>query len=176
MRLDVLPIVLLAACIGYGTAALAQPGPADSKPPFELSISTEKASYRSGDAIALKLAFHNHGARSISLVHPDFWGVTDIRVLDGEGRAVSPESFKGQRKSVADILTLPPGETKTFVFDNLTAWTCCYGYTFQLPKPGRYQLTVSITNPPIKVKPPANWKPVWTGTATSNTVTIDVRR
>jgi hypothetical protein len=122
------------------------------------------------------VAVHNRGGQPLTIVHPDYWGVTEIEIVDAKGKRVEPTTFKGERKAFANLLTIPPGETKTHRFDHLTAWTCCYGYTFHPLPPGRYEIKVRLTNPPVKVEPPTGWKPGWTGTLTSNSLAIEIRR
>jgi hypothetical protein len=126
--------------------------------PLELALSTDKPAYASGEPIALLLSVHNRGTRPVTIVHPDFWGVSTISVTTG-GKPATPDS-----------------ETRTHRFDTLTAWTCCYGYTFHPLPAGRHQIVVTVTNPPEKVTPPSDWKPDWTGTVSSPPLTIEVRK
>ena len=149
------------------------PEPADVR--LELTLSADKPSYASGESISLQLTIRNGGGRALTLVHPDFWGVSELSVTDAGNRPVKSTRFKGERKAVAKVMTLAPGEAKTHRYTDLTGWTCCYGYTFNPLPPGRYQITVTIKNPPVDVKPPAEWKPFWTGTVSARSLTITVR-
>jgi len=158
----------LVACADHASA----PPPSS---PLELTIATDRASYASGEEVALTLAIHNRGSQSLAIVHPDFWGVTELVMTDDRGKAVESHSFKGERKAVADVMTIPAGETRSHVVDHLTAWTCCYGYTFEPLPPGRYQLVAKIVNPPVKVTPPAGWSHDWTGTLVSPPLAIEIR-
>ena len=106
---------------------------------------------------------------------PRFLGRQRASVTDADNRPVKSTRFKGERKAVAKVMTLAPGEAKTHRYTDLTGWTCCYGYTFNPLPPGRYQITVTIKNPPVDVKPPAEWKPFWTGTVSARPLTITVR-
>jgi hypothetical protein len=108
-------------------------------------------------------------------VHPDFWGVSEIAIADSRGNAVEPQTYKTERHAVAELMTLPPGATKTHHFDKLTTYACCHTDTFFPLVPGRYPITVRFTNPPVKVKPPAGWRPDWTGSLTSLSLAIEVR-
>jgi hypothetical protein len=123
----------------------------------------------------LTLTIENTGDEPVTLVHPDYWGVCEIRVTDANGADVEPSSFKGERKAVSDLMTIPAGESRSHAFEKLTAWTCCFGYSFHsVLEPGTYQIVVSITNPPVKVDPPQGWTGGWTGTLASEPVTIVV--
>lgn len=167
-----------AAAILLALAAVSGSGAAKTDrhtAPLELTLSTDRPSYARGKEIVLQLRIHNHGTRPLTIVHPDFWGVSTIRVTT-DGKPATPDSFKGQRKAVANLMTILPGQTQVHRFEKLTAWTCCFGYTFHPLPPGRHQIVVSITNPPEKVTPPADWKPDWVGTISSPPVTIEVRK
>jgi hypothetical protein len=142
--------------------------------PIELSITTDKASYRSGEPVSLTLELRNASPRAITLVHPDYWGTTELEVRDSSGAPVEPETFKGKRKSVERLLTLGPGEKKRHTFSAMTIWTCCHAASFELRKPGRYQLTVRFTNPPVKSQPPPGFKRDWTGTIAAAPTFIEV--
>lgn len=143
---------------------------------LSISISTDKEKYSQGDEVMLTLTIENTGDEPVTLVHPDYWGVSEIRVTDANGADVEPSSFKGERKAVSDLMTIPPGESRSHAFENLTAWTCCFGYSFHsVLEPGTYQIVVSITNPPVKVDPPQGWTGEWTGTLVSEPLTIVIK-
>jgi hypothetical protein len=165
--------IVLAAVFALAATVPASSAPATS--PLEISISTDKATYAKGDDIALTVALHNRGTVPLTLVHPDYWGVSEIAITDSHGHAVAPQSFKTERKAVTELMTIPAGATKTHRFEKLTTYACCYADSFFPLPPGRYQITVRFANPPVKVKPPAGWHSDWTGSLTSAPVTIEVR-
>jgi hypothetical protein len=148
----------------------------DDEGGLEISISTDRETYSAGDEVVLVVTIENTGSESVTLVHPDYWSVSEIRVTDAGGADVEPSSFKGERKALADLMTIPSGESRSHTFEKLTSWTCCFGYSFHgMLEPGTYQIVVSVTNPPVEVDPPQGWTAGWSGTLVSEPVTIEVQ-
>jgi len=150
---------------------------AAARPSLELTATTDKRRYRPAEEIRLTVHVRNTGRDPLTLVHPDYWGVSEIRVTDAAGRAVEPRSYKAGRKSVASLLTIPGGEARTHTFERLTAYTCCYAYSFDgRLGPGRYRIVVTLTNPPVRVKPPDGWRGGFVGTLVAEPIEIEVER
>jgi hypothetical protein len=142
---------------------------------LELTIATDRSSYARGDDIVLTATLHNHGGRAIVLAHPDYWGASEISVTDASGRLVAPASTKTKRSPIDTVITIPPGASRQHAFPGMTFYSCCSAESFRgRLSPGQYQIIVTFTNPPVRVKPPDGTS-AWSGTLTSAPVSIEVR-
>lgn len=152
--------------------------PRPPSPPLSATLTASKSGYSVGEPIDLTVHIRNHRDTEIAIVHPDYWGVSEIRVTDENGAPVqAPRSFKAGRKAVAQLMTIAPGDTASHTLARATTYTCCHAYSFTGLAPGRYQIRVEITNPPVKVtRLPAGWKQDWTGTLRTPPVTIDITK
>ncbi|WAS96772.1 hypothetical protein [Nannocystis punicea] len=161
------------AAVGAERAREASPSAA-AAPPLSLSLAMSRTSYSAGEPVDAVLQVENVGTDPITLVHPDYWGVSELEVVDESGATVARSTFKAERKAVARWMKLAAGERRAHAFERLTGYTCCHAYTYKLP-PGRYEARVRITNPPLEVGLPPGDMSTWTGSLTSGSAAFEIR-
>ncbi len=162
---------------GAPTAPQTRTEPASPATGVSATAYVDKRAYRVGEPIQLTVEIHNGGPHPITMVHPDYWGVSEIRVSDGAGRHREPTSvYKAQRKAVQATLTVEPGATASHTFEELTTFTCCYAYTYRSLPAGSYSVVVEIVNPPLEVEPPSGWSRKWEGRLTTPAVDVTIGR
>ncbi|MCA9636510.1 MAG: hypothetical protein KC420_10835 [Myxococcales bacterium] len=156
-----------------------EPHGAEAPPSHGVSATAhlDKEIYGIGEAIQLTVALHNDLPQPIALVHPDYWGVSEIHVFDAAGQRVEPTStYKAHRKAVQETWTIDGGSLASHTFEDMTTFTCCNAYTYRSLPAGSYSVAVEITNPPTRTDPPEGWSGGWEGRVTSPRVAFRVGR
>jgi hypothetical protein len=158
-------VPLIAISVGVGP--LVGQSPSDDGRYVHLRIETDRASYRTGDSISLRIAFTNTGATPIRYVPIPAWVSSRLKVTDDGGRVVVPTSKPTGFSMIRSIQsTLLPGATRLQKSDVLSEWADLRRWGYDALRPGRY----SIEGAPLLVVVGANADT----TLRSNRVTITV--
>lgn len=130
-----------------------------------LRIETDRAVYRAGDSVAIRLAFTNTAATALRYVPRPVWSESRLVVTDSSGRAVAPVGPRHGYHQISTITsTLPGGVTRVRTFGG--EWIDLRRWGYDLLKPGRY----TIEGAPLLTIPGARADT----TLRSNRVTITV--
>lgn len=148
-----------------------------SEQPLQLLIKSDKEVYAAGEGIQIEALLRNVNNNTIKIYSPDYWGVTEIKIVDSQGSQLKPHGIKVERKAFEEFMVINPGEVKSHIYSNLRWFHRGGAWEFrgeaQL-KPDTYQITVTITNPPVRFSEQKVLENTWSGTLTSNTITIEV--
>ena len=147
--------------------------------PLTLTINSDKQVYEVGEEISIMASIRNEGKDIAKIYSPDYWGVSEIIVINSQEIPMMPRGLKIERRYFDTFMTIPPNESRVHTFDNLQWFHCGGAWQFidevQL-KSDTYKIYVTVTNPPVdKCSSDKKFeKTNLSGTLTSNTITIKV--
>ena len=168
MKIRRLTMVISAAFAVFSLGLLlASPASADPPAPLEVALSVGSAGDElvANTPIDLSVTLTNISEETVTIIHPDYWGASTIRVENTETDAeVEALSVKAERKKLdSNWLVLEPGESAEHTFVGMRHWTCCFMARWPGFEPGTYTISLTITSPPVKVTPPTDHTISWTG-------------
>jgi hypothetical protein len=119
---------------------------------FSIRMETDKAAYRLGEPIKVRLMIHNNSGQTYRLSALAPWGMFRLEILDGQGDPLPSKGLTvGYRMSPTDLRRYPPGTTHTLTFaepaDSSTVgeWAPIDYWGYRLTEPGSYTL-IAIPN------------------------------
>ena len=139
--------------------------------PLLLTIKSNKKVYKFGEKINIEASIKNIGKDTAKIYSPAFWDVGEMIIRDSDGDMMKPQGMK-IKHTFEDFMTIPPGESSTYIFENLTWFFYGGAWQFKL-SPDIYTIYVTVTNPPTRVGAKYLQTSLY-GTITSNTITIEV--
>jgi hypothetical protein len=149
----------------------------ESEQPLQFTIKSDKEVYAEGEEIQIEATLKNIGNNTIKIYSPDYWGVSEIKIVNSQRFQLKPQGIKVKRTTFEEFMVLHPGEERIHAYSNLRWFHRGGAWEFrdeaQL-KPDTYQLTVIITNPPLGFSEHKTSENTWSGILTSNTITIEV--
>lgn len=146
---------------------------------LDLTINSDKPAYTYGEAIAITANIKNNGPANAKIYSPAYWGVSDIVVKNSKGMMMNPAGLKVRRVFFEQMMVIAPGESQSYVFDDLMWFHCGGAWQFRdedrLP-PDTYTIFVTVTNPPQgECSAAKNVESTdFSGTLTSNAIAIEV--
>ncbi len=165
-------VLLFMATAGHGQ---------EPKQTLELTIKSDKEIYKVGEGINIEASMKNTGKDSVKIYSPEYWGVSEIVVVNSKGMTMKPRGLKVKRNGFDSFLIIPPNESRTSIFNNLMWFFCGGAWQFsdeaQLTS-DIYKIYVKLTNPPANNcddNGKIYEKTALSGTITSNTITIEVK-
>lgn len=136
-------------------SATPQPPIAPSEPPnragiIAVRIATDRATYGIGDHIKLRITLINRGAQELNVDRLPPYALTEVEVVDAQGRTVAPNASPDCDGCVTRAigLPLPPGEPVVVGFfdpDNHWApaeWANIRHWGYQIKQSGHYTIWV----------------------------------
>lgn len=149
----------------------------DVNQPLKLTIEADKLVYSVGEEIDIEATVTNISEENLKIYGPDYWGVSEIIIIDADGDQLTPRGIKAERKYFEEFMIIPPGESRPHIFKNLRwfhrggAWEFAGEAQLQA---GNYDIAVTITNPPRRFSESKVLEKTWIGTMLSNTLSIEV--
>ena len=112
-------LLALIASFGYCAESKSPVGKADKPSPLTLTIAADKEVYAVGEEINLEVNIMNIGKNAAKIYSPDYWGVSDIVVINSQGTAMKPEGIKVEREYFDDFMSIPSNGVRTHIYQNL---------------------------------------------------------
>jgi hypothetical protein len=144
--------VILAMATAPISMAQAQSNETIGTGTFSIRMEAEKAEYRLGEPIKVRLTIHNNSGQTYRLSALAPWGMFGLEILDGHGDPLPSKGLAvGYRMSPSDLRRYPPGTTHTLTFaepaDNSTVgeWAPIDYWGYHVTEPGSYTL-IAIPN------------------------------
>jgi hypothetical protein len=128
-------------CLPLLSSTLAAQAPGDDGRYVRLRIETDRATYRAGDSIAVRVAFTNTARGPIRYVPIPPWYSSRLRVTDDRGRIVPLTSEPTAFSMISTIrATLPGGVTRVRKSPSGGEWADLRRWGYSALRPGRYTI------------------------------------
>lgn len=129
------------SCLPFVASGLGAQAPSDDGRYVRMRIETDRATYRAGDSIAIRIAFTNTASTPIRYVAIPAWDSSRLRVTDDGGRVVAPTSPPSAYGVISTIrATLPGGVTRVRKWLPGGEWADLRRWGYGTLGPGRYTI------------------------------------